>query len=63
MKFDSKVKILRKLREANIKTASDLQKLDTREMIKLVGTKNLIGLLDLRDNSKDLFSYLMNDEV
>lgn len=59
--FETKMKVLKKLKENGIDDISKLNKLTTREMIKIVGAGSLETLLDIQDHAKDLYSYLMKD--
>ncbi len=63
MTFEEKVKVLKKLKTAGITDLKSLAALDTKAIINLANKNfnTIEGIVDLQENAKDLFSYLMDD--
>lgn len=64
MNFEDKIRLLRKLKEAKVTDAKAIEKLTTKDML-VISKKNyatIEGLVELQDNVKDIFTWLMNDD-
>ncbi len=63
MSFENKIKVLKRLKEAGIKDSKNISSLTTKQMLEMAkgDYKFLEGIVDLQDNTKDIFAWLMQD--